>query len=328
MPEIGPAYSGWSMARKKPRISLSTLKRSACTYASLFLSKDNVKFINLGLKEKDGKLTEQLAIKVYVSEKIDQSRLDSYELIPNEVKALRASGKALKGVIPVDVVEIGKGQFSLLGLQGSDSFHIEGIGNQGTCAIADDQGFIYTNAHVATDHNGNQVPEGSIIGAMFGNTRYIARINKISVLQRVNNQIDLAVLEEIGAAFNTTDAWLISALNRRVILPIAQLKMGIFEYFSGNEHVIAHTPEFCGTHINFTFPNSPFEYGFVNFYMLQVANDTPNQPRHSHSGSMLLQQENGNWHPAGLVFGGAVFRSRTYVCVYAWDDVSRWIQTH
>lgn len=313
---------------KKARLSLRTLKRSACTYAPLFLTKENVKFINLGFKEKNGKLTDQLAIKIYVSKKIDHSKLESYELLPKEVKALRASGKALKSSIPIDVIEIGKGKFSLLGLRGSDSFHLEGIGSQGTCAIADNQGFIYTNAHVATDHNGNAPQLGTQVGAMFGNIEYITRVNKISSLHRANNQMDLAVLEEIGTAFNMTDAWVISALNLHILSPIAQLQTGVFEYFSGNEHVIAHTPEFSATHIDFTFPNSPFEYGFLNFYMLQIANDTPNQPRNSHSGSMLLRQESGNWHPAGLVFGGAIFGSRTYVCVYAWEDVKKWIETH
>lgn len=140
------------MTRRIP--ALSTYKRAARAYASLFLSKENVKFITLGQKEIGGKITDHMAIKVYVKEKIDESNLDERELVQKSVKAINSSGKPLKNHIPTDIIPIGKGKFSLLGIKGGDSFHIEGVGIQGTCAIADSNGFIYTNAHVAAIQSG------------------------------------------------------------------------------------------------------------------------------------------------------------------------------
>lgn len=306
------------MARRIP--ALSTYKRAARAYASLFLSKENVKFITLGQKEIGGKITDHMAIKVYVKEKIDESNLDERELVQKSVKAIYSSGKPLKNHIPTDIIPIGKGKFSLLGIKGGDSFHIEGVGIQGTCAIADSNGFIYTNAHVAAIQSGQNI--ALRVTAIFNNTRFFGEIQKIAHLYPVGNRMDAAIMKLAG--FNQQDEW--HVLGRPIREPVYQLDNGEFEYFSGNDHVKLIAPELSTHPISFILENG-IEYGFEGFYMLQVATTSPNQPRPGHSGSMLLKYGGGVWHPVGLVFGSAEFGSRTFVCVFSWDDVRRWINS-
>lgn len=311
------------MAKRNTQLALSTYNRTARAYTSLFLGRENVKFISLGLKEKAGQMIDQLAIKIYVGEKIKESELDNYELLPKEVKALTASGKALQSSIPIDVVAIGKGKFSLLGIKGSDSFHIDGVNIQGTCAIADSDGYVYTNAHVAAIHNGRPISPGSPVMAVFRSTKFSGDIIKISDLQPVGNRMDAAIMKLAGFEGGVDD-WNISAVQARVISPVAPLVgSGVFEYFSGNDHIKLVTPELAGHQIRFTDMNGN-EYGFEGFYMLQVEENSPQQPRPGHSGSMLLKHDESGWHPAGLVFGLAEFSQRILVCVYDWEDVISW----
>lgn len=134
--------------------------------------------------------------------------------------------------------------------------------------------------------------------------------------------MDAAVMKLAG--FNQQDEW--QVLGRPVREPVRQLDNGEFEYFSGNDHVKLIVPELSTHPISFILENG-IEYGFEGFYMLQVATTSPNQPRPGHSGSMLLKYGEDVWHPVGLVFGSAEFNSRTFVCVFSWDDVRRWIKS-
>ncbi len=299
--------------------------RTARAHAPLFLSKENARFVTLGWKEKEGQVTDQLSIKVYVGEKLLSSDLDDYNLLPNEVKAIAVGGKPLQGTIPIDVVSIGKVKFTLLGVRGGENFYIDSVGINGTCAILDNNGFIYTNAHVAADHNRDHVndPINPSVNAIYDYTIYPGRINKISKLQPTGNWMDAAVIDISG--FNPNDAWIISSVGS-ISGPVVSLSDGgIFEYFSGSEHVMLSMPEQTPHPIDFQLDNSRNRYGFDGFYYLQIEANSPDWPHPGHSGSMLLKNVGGKWHPAGLVFGLAESVSRAFVCVYSWNDVIAWI---
>jgi hypothetical protein len=307
------------MAKKQPKLSWTTFTRTARAHAPLFLSRENVQFVTLGLKEINGQITDQLAIKIYVREKYSTSELNDYEVLPNSVKALAARGKTLQENIPIDVVSLGKGKFTLLGLKGSEQFYIQSVNVNGTCAILDKYGFIYTNAHVAAKNDGGLIEPS--VDVIYNYTIYSGRINKISALRPTGNRMDAAVIKL--SQFNSDDSWKISG-NRLIKWPIAKLSDGgSFEYFSGFDHVKLMMPERATHPISFMLDGAV--YGFDGFYLLQIDSSTESQPIPGHSGSLLVKKGNEVWNPAGIVFGLAEFSSRSYVCVFSWEDVESWV---
>lgn len=310
------------MVKRQTKLSLNTFIRTARAHATLFLSRENVKFITLGYKEKGGEITDQLAIKVYVVEKILSSNLEDYNLLPNEIGAISAGNKPLQATIPIDVVPIGKGNFSLLGIKGGDQFYLQSVNINGSCAILNESGSIFTNSHVAANHNYDFGNSPAPVNAVFNHTIYPGIILKISKLRPTGNRMDAAIIDLVG--FDPGYSWTILG-NLSITGPVAKLNEGgTFEYFSGSDHVVLSLPEPTTHSISFQLDNSGTYYGFDGFYQLQVDESSPSWPRPGHSGSMLLKNINGEWHPAGLVFGRAEFNSRTFVCVYSWDDVITW----
>jgi len=309
------------MAKKTSKLSLPTLVRTARAHALLLVGRENARFVTLGWKEKQGQLTNQISIKIYVTEKLSPDELDSYNMFPKEVQAIARGGKPLKATIPIDVVSIGKVKFILLGLKGGEQFYIQSVDVNGTCAILDNNGFIYTNAHIAAEPGIDST--GSSVNVIYNGTSYNGNIYKMSSFQHTGNRMDAAVIELVG--FDPNDFWLISGCGV-ISDPIVNLSDGgTFEYFSGSDHVTLTMPEPTTHPISFHLLQNNEYYGFDGFYHLHVDANSRDQPQPGHSGSLLIKKVGDMWHPAGLVFGLAESASRPLVCVYAWNDVKTWV---
>lgn len=63
----------------------------------ILMQKANVVGVGVGVRQKNGKLTDEIAIVVMVDKKRPVSHLDPHDLIPSEIKG-----------VPVDVQEIGR----------------------------------------------------------------------------------------------------------------------------------------------------------------------------------------------------------------------------
>jgi len=91
------------MAKKESKLSpelakVELLIRAKEINKKLLLSKPNVIGLNVAHRIKEGKVTEEMVVTVYVSRKLDQSKLSKEQMIP---KTLKINDRE----VPVDVVE-------------------------------------------------------------------------------------------------------------------------------------------------------------------------------------------------------------------------------
>lgn len=66
-------------------------------YSETLLGKPNVVGIGVGLREKGGEYSDEIALVVFVSKKVPSAEIDPADLIPNEIEG-----------VPIDVQEIGE----------------------------------------------------------------------------------------------------------------------------------------------------------------------------------------------------------------------------
>lgn len=77
--------------------TLDWIRRVKEKHEALLLSKRNVVGIGIGFREKDGQMTDQMALIVSVSEKLPESEVSTADLIPAEIEG-----------VPVDVKKVGE----------------------------------------------------------------------------------------------------------------------------------------------------------------------------------------------------------------------------
>jgi hypothetical protein len=78
------------------QITLDWIRRIKKKYETVLLSKKNVVSVGIGFKEKDGQVTDQMALIVSVEKKQPANQVSDTDLIPAEIEG-----------VPVDVKEIG-----------------------------------------------------------------------------------------------------------------------------------------------------------------------------------------------------------------------------
>ncbi len=76
---------------------LDWIRQIKAKYESVLLSKKNVVGVGIGLKEKDGQATDQVALVVSVSKKLPAAEIGAADSIPDELEG-----------VPVDVKEVGE----------------------------------------------------------------------------------------------------------------------------------------------------------------------------------------------------------------------------
>lgn len=79
------------------RATLDWIRRVKEKYEASLLSKKNVIGIGIGFREKDGQMTDQMALIVSVSKKLSTSEVSAADFIPIEIEG-----------VPVDVKEVGE----------------------------------------------------------------------------------------------------------------------------------------------------------------------------------------------------------------------------
>ncbi len=79
------------------QVNLDWIRKIKKKYEALLLSKKNVVGVGVGLKEKDGQATDQMALIVSVSKKLPADEVGDTDSIPAELEG-----------VPVDVKEVGK----------------------------------------------------------------------------------------------------------------------------------------------------------------------------------------------------------------------------
>lgn len=305
------------------KISLSTYLRTARAHAPLLVSREHARFVTLGWKEKDGETTQQRAVKVYVSNKPLDSEMNEYDILPKRLQAVASGGKVMSDTIPVDVVCLNDMRFKLLGIQGGDQLYLDSLRVKGTCAIVDDNGFAFTNAHVTALPG--QDATGMIVTVVSDSNADSGQVYAMSALRPTGNRIDVAVIEL--SSHDAVDSWMVSGGgNLAVTGPVANLNSdGAYEYFSGSDHVSMSSPEPSAHPIYFQISVGGEFFGFTGFYLLQVNDTSSAKPRPGHSGSLLLKVVGNERHPAGLVFGAVQSNDRTLVCAYPWTAVQKWL---
>jgi len=77
--------------------TLDWIRRVKEKYETLLLSKKNVIGVGIGFREKDGQMTDQMALIVSVSKKLSTSEVSAADFIPIEIEG-----------VPVDVKEVGE----------------------------------------------------------------------------------------------------------------------------------------------------------------------------------------------------------------------------
>jgi len=77
--------------------TLDWIRRVKKKYETLLLSKKNVIGVGIGFREKDGQMTDQMALIVSVSKKLSTSEVSAADFIPIEIEG-----------VPVDVKEVGE----------------------------------------------------------------------------------------------------------------------------------------------------------------------------------------------------------------------------
>lgn len=77
--------------------TLDWIRRVKEKYETLLLSKKNVIGVGIGFREKDGQMTDQMALIVSVSKKLSMSEVSAADFIPIEIEG-----------VPVDVKEVGE----------------------------------------------------------------------------------------------------------------------------------------------------------------------------------------------------------------------------
>ena len=81
---------------KSESLEMSQIQAVKAKYEHELLRKKNVVGLGIGLREKDGKLTDQMVLTVMVHRKQPRSRLRTRDEIPSELDG-----------VPVDVKEVG-----------------------------------------------------------------------------------------------------------------------------------------------------------------------------------------------------------------------------
>lgn len=77
--------------------TLDWIRRVKEKYETLLLSKKNVIGVGIGFREKDGQMTDQMALIVSVSKKLSMSEVSAADFIPIKIEG-----------VPVDVKEVGE----------------------------------------------------------------------------------------------------------------------------------------------------------------------------------------------------------------------------
>ena len=84
-------------AEPKERDNLAEVKAVKDKYQAGLLRKANVVGVAIGYREKDGQMTEQVALTVMVKKKVPLSQLDAKDVIPPEIEG-----------VMIDVKEVGE----------------------------------------------------------------------------------------------------------------------------------------------------------------------------------------------------------------------------
>ena len=180
--------------------------------ADELLALPGVVHVSVGLKETNGRITDQLCVRVYVKEKKERGTLSNRELVPAEVNG-----------IPTDVNSVGEFEFSednaryrpiMGGIQITNRIIILNDTGEGTqisrgtlgCIAedtTDDAPVILSNWHVlygTSGHTGDKVyqpPPTSFTTVELGDlpVRPVDDVDKIGVLRRyeINNRVDCAI---------------------------------------------------------------------------------------------------------------------------------------
>lgn len=79
------------------QVTLDWIRRVKEKHEASLLSKKNVIGVGIGFREKDGRMTDQMALVVSVSKKFVPGKVSTADLIPAEIEG-----------VPVDVKEVGE----------------------------------------------------------------------------------------------------------------------------------------------------------------------------------------------------------------------------
>jgi len=157
----------------------------------------NVVSIGIGMKEKDGQLTNEGCIKIVVKEKVSEADLDPDEIIPKEIEGVKTDVIVQPNKIPLAACTEDQANYRPIkgGIRINNYRNGGGVGGSGTLGcvaqrVSDDSWVILSNHHVLYGDSGQ---DGDVIGQPWVGCSWCCKSNVIAENVAKDRTLDCAI---------------------------------------------------------------------------------------------------------------------------------------
>lgn len=294
------------------------IRRAGIAHYDTLISKQNVRYMTVGYKVRDGVRLPEKSLKLYVSSK---NHVAAGQMIPQRLAAPMSGGDL--ATVPTDVIQL-DGVPCAFGLRSGHLIKAFN-GDRGVCAISylrNGAKFLLTNAHVVVD-----VARGGVSGP-------VDVLNRVDGLYyRLGNVIHASRLDP--STVTTHDVALVGVHPDFQVDQFMVLDMeNDIDRIEGINTLATHDYWYRvnGRRFDCKFPErvvgtvlidtDGVDVPYAEFWQLEMVNGSTARP--GHSGALLCRMDGGDVVACGLVFGGAPAEGTTSEVVFAFPFNKMW----